>query len=158
MASSTVSAKEEQPPTEKKQKLEKDDDFLLSHYYDRETYFKLLNDSRRFDDDYDLCDGEHEMIEDEINAYAAHVEASDGFDVPEFPGVAWCGLITPMSMDEDSFEYLHPFSVAAIEVYNKEHCFVSFLLILRVEIVAAEEKVETEYEEAGSEEGEVKGV
>ena len=48
-----MSSSDDQSPQEKKQKLEKDDDFFVPHY-DRETFYKKLNDHRIFDDEKDI--------------------------------------------------------------------------------------------------------
>ncbi|XVF88709.1 hypothetical protein PTKIN_Ptkin19aG0072200 [Pterospermum kingtungense] len=83
---------EDQSPEEKRQKLEKDDDFHIPHY-DRETYYKKL---------YDF--------------------SVVGFDVPDFLSeVNFCGLIIPLPVNEDTLEYLIPYSVAAIYTFNQKY-------------------------------------
>ncbi|XVE59029.1 hypothetical protein DITRI_Ditri05aG0012000 [Diplodiscus trichospermus] len=109
---------EGRPPIEKKQKVEGDDDFFVP-YYDNETYLKKFNDHSLDDEDAVATDEEErDFTEEEAKIYYDAVEASDRFDVPEFPGVSRWGLILPMSVDEDSLEYLLPSTEAAIKTYN----------------------------------------
>ena len=161
-----MSSSDDQSPQEKKQKLEKDDDFFIPHY-DRETYYKKLNEHRIFDDEKDIMsDSDSDFTEEEAKIYYDSLEASDvifffafssffhfhifkfhyiytyihffcvfrlkGFDVPEFPKVSLCGLITPMSVDEDSLESLLHFSRAAIDTFNKENVIGFFFVCLTI--------------------------
>ena len=52
-----------------------------------------------------------------------------GFDVPEFPKVSLIGIITPMSVDEDSLEYLLPFSIVAMDTFNEEKS-IGFVVVV----------------------------
>ncbi|XP_022752194.1 uncharacterized protein LOC111300863 [Durio zibethinus] len=128
-SSSAPSVKEEQPPHEKQQKLEsnnnKDRDVNVFGF-DDETLWRMLDyyedDDGDADDsvDEDYSDGEREITDEEIGRYKAALEISDGFDVPSFPGVSCCGLITPVVLSAYSLETLKPLCVAAMEYYNNE--------------------------------------
>ena len=73
-----MSSSDDQSPQEKKQKLEKDDDFFIPHY-DRETYYKRLNDNSIsfLDHQNRLSDEDCDFTEEEAKLYHDAIEASD---------------------------------------------------------------------------------
>ncbi|XVE98023.1 hypothetical protein REPUB_Repub03eG0069600 [Reevesia pubescens] len=119
MASSPPLAMEERPPPEKKQK--QGDDHFMS-YFDKETEEKLYAemisnlDGHGSDEDSEVSDSEEEE-------YFAALRDSDGFDVPYFTWAYYSHLLTPIVWNENekSPEYLFPFAVAGIDLYNEEH-------------------------------------
>ncbi|KAK9024042.1 hypothetical protein V6N11_004223 [Hibiscus sabdariffa] len=68
------------------------------------------------DPDSDSDDGSR-ITEEEERLYAAAVEASDGFDVPNLPGVIACCLIKPSGFNR---KYVNPFCVAGMKHYNQD--------------------------------------
>ena len=71
-----MSSNDDQSSQEKKQKLEKDDFFVL--HYDRETYYKKLNDHNIFDDEKGIMsDEDNDFIEEEAKIYYDAFEASN---------------------------------------------------------------------------------
>ena len=70
-----MSSNDDQSSQEKKQKLEKDDFFVL--HYDRETYYKKLNDHSIFDDEKGvMSDKDSNFTKEEAKIYYDALEAS----------------------------------------------------------------------------------
>ncbi|XP_022752199.1 uncharacterized protein LOC111300868 [Durio zibethinus] len=78
------------------------------------------NDDYDLVDDEDESDDEREITDEELQQYKAAFEASDGFDVPSFPGVFCRCLVTPVVLDAYTRETLNPLCVAAMDHYNYE--------------------------------------
>ncbi|GMI90409.1 hypothetical protein HRI_002710200 [Hibiscus trionum] len=76
------------------------------------------SDPVEFESDSDL-DDESRITEEEERLYCAAVKASDGFDIPNLPGVLACCLIKPYPMGDDTRKKLQPFCVAGMKHYNQ---------------------------------------
>ncbi|XVF88702.1 hypothetical protein PTKIN_Ptkin19aG0071500 [Pterospermum kingtungense] len=118
---SSSSPEEDQQPEEKKLKLANKNDPFYLFDYDREAYLKKLYDFSIVggDDPNATDDEERDFTEEEAKLYYDAIAATEGFDVPDFPKeVNFCGMIIPLPVDDDTLEYLLPFSVAAIGTFN----------------------------------------
>ncbi|KAK8643275.1 hypothetical protein V6N13_012578 [Hibiscus sabdariffa] len=69
--------------------------------------------------DSDSDDGSR-ITEEEKRLYAAAVQASDGFDVPDLPGVIACCLIKPCCVTGYYREDVRPYCVAGMKHYNQD--------------------------------------
>ncbi|XVF88715.1 hypothetical protein PTKIN_Ptkin19aG0072800 [Pterospermum kingtungense] len=63
---------------------------------------------------------ERSMNDEEMEQYKVAVEASDGFDVPDFGDVMDCGRITPIHLGPSTIKRLKPLCECAIDWYNEK--------------------------------------
>ncbi|KAL4332583.1 hypothetical protein GQ457_07G019190 [Hibiscus cannabinus] len=71
------------------------------------------------DSDSDSDDGSR-ITEEEKRLYTAAVQASDGFDVPDLPGVIACCAIKPCRVTGYYREDIRPYCVAGMKHYNQD--------------------------------------
>ncbi|XVF88725.1 hypothetical protein PTKIN_Ptkin19aG0073800 [Pterospermum kingtungense] len=68
----------------------------------------------------ECSDRSRSMNSEEMEQYMAAVEASDGFDVPDFGDVLDCGRIIPIHLGPSTLETLKPLCDAAMAWYNEK--------------------------------------